>query len=251
VVVGRIIVEDGHVFRPLRVTRVAGDAPLRMAFGSLTPHKLIRRELIVQHAIRFPEGRVTWEDGIFLSQVAPRARRISLLQDRVYYIKHRLPDRLSARAWQRGKARAAVEIVDNLRRLDADAAETDAVAFGLYDRLLRIWDAPRFLRLPPEKQALLVSRMQEAAGALLPSSRDAELPYPLQLRSLAFRSGRVPLVAALVRSEQDMRPAAKLRRPVLVPTLTRAWIGKARRKASRAAPPGLPGRPTHALSRFR
>jgi hypothetical protein len=51
------------------------------------------------------------------------------------------------------------------------------------------------------------------------------------LRSLAFRGGRVRVVVALVRSEQDKWPAAQLRRPVLLPIVARAWMGKARRTA--------------------
>jgi hypothetical protein len=212
---------------------VLADAPLRMGFTSLTPHKLVRRELLVRHRIRFPEGRLAWEDGIFLSRVAPHAHRISVLQDRAYYIKHREPHRLSAAFRIRSKARSAIEIVDTLRRLQADPVETDAIATGLYRRLVRAWNSKRFLRLSQRTQELDVATMQRAGTSLVPTSRDAELPLRLHLRSLAFRTGRVPVVAALASCEQEHRWTAPLRHPVLLPTLARAALGRTRRATSR------------------
>ena len=233
VVVGRMTLERDVVFRPLQHPHVLADAPLRMAFSSLTPHKLVRRELLVRQRIRFPERRVAWEDGIFLSRVAPHARRISVLQDRAYYIKHREPHRLSAGFRIRSKARSALEIVETLRRLQADPVETDAIAAGLYRRLLRAWNSKRFLRLSRRTQELDVATMQRAGAALFRASRDAELPRRLHLRSLAFRTGRVPVVAALASWEQEHRWTAPLRHPVLLPTLARAALGTARRATAR------------------
>jgi hypothetical protein len=233
VVVGRMTLERDEVSRPLQDLRVLADAPLRMAFTSLTPHKLVRRELLVRHRIRFPEGRLAWEDGIFLSRVAPRAQRISVLRDRAYYIKHCEPHRLSAAFRIRSKARSAIEIVDTLRRLQADPVETDAIATGLYSRLVRIWNSKRFMRLSRHTQELDVATMQRAGTSLFPASRDAELPLRLHLRSLAFRTGRVPVVAALASCEHEHRWTAPLRHPVLLPTLARAALVRTRRAMTR------------------
>jgi glycosyltransferase involved in cell wall biosynthesis len=235
VAVGRMTLERGELL-PLENPRLLADAPLRMAFTSLTPHKLVRRELLVRHGIRFPEGRLAWEDGIFLARLAPHAQRISVVEDRAYYIKHREPHRLSAAFRIRAKARSAIEIVETLRRLEADPVETDAIATGLYRRLVRTWNSKRFLRLSRHTQELDVAMMQRAGTSLFPASRDAELPLRLHLRSLAFRTGRVPVVAALASSEQQEHPrTAALRHPVLLPTLARAALGRARRAASRRA----------------
>jgi glycosyltransferase involved in cell wall biosynthesis len=235
VVVGRVTVEDDRVVYPLAPEPPLIDAPLRTVFTSLTPHKLIRRELIVKHGIRFREGRVTWEDGIFLAELAPRARRISTLQDRAYYIKHREPTRRSARFYVRPKARAAVEMVEILRRLDADPAEVDIIAFTLYRRLLQSWNAPRFLRMSQHEQELLISTMRKAAIALVPPVHEAKLRYRLHVRSLAFRTGRLPVVIALVESERDNRWGARARHPLLLPILVRAWLAAVTRRVPRAA----------------
>lgn len=48
--------------------------------GPMTPHKLYRRELLLEHGIRFPEGRrALWEDIFFNVDVLAVAQRISIL----------------------------------------------------------------------------------------------------------------------------------------------------------------------------
>ncbi len=50
------------------------------------PHKLFRRDFLMEHGIRFPEGgRVLWEDVFFALDVAPHARVISVLADTPFY----------------------------------------------------------------------------------------------------------------------------------------------------------------------
>jgi glycosyltransferase involved in cell wall biosynthesis len=50
------------------------------------PHKLFRRAFLMEHHIRFPEGRrVLWEDLFFALDVAPHAKVISVLADTPFY----------------------------------------------------------------------------------------------------------------------------------------------------------------------
>jgi hypothetical protein len=50
------------------------------------PHKLFRREFLIEHRIRFPEGRrVLWEDVFFALDIAPHAKVISVLADTPFY----------------------------------------------------------------------------------------------------------------------------------------------------------------------
>ena len=50
------------------------------------PHKLFRRAFLMEHHIRFPEGRrVLWEDVFFALDVAPHAEVISVLADTPFY----------------------------------------------------------------------------------------------------------------------------------------------------------------------
>lgn len=50
------------------------------------PHKLFRRAFLLEHGIRFPEGRrVLWEDVFFCLDVARHAKIISVLADTPFY----------------------------------------------------------------------------------------------------------------------------------------------------------------------
>ena len=50
------------------------------------PHKLFRRAFLMEHHIRFPEGRrVLWEDVFFALDIAPHAKVISVLADTPFY----------------------------------------------------------------------------------------------------------------------------------------------------------------------
>jgi hypothetical protein len=128
-----------------------------------------------------------------------------------------------------------MEIVGILRRLGADPAEADVVAFRLWRRMLRSWNSKRFLRLDPALKDGLVATMRDAARTLAPPGSDARLRHALRLRSLAFRTGSTGVVVALAETEHDHRPGARLLRPPLLPVLTRAWLIRARVGAGRHA----------------
>jgi glycosyltransferase involved in cell wall biosynthesis len=50
------------------------------------PHKLFRRELLMEHGIRFPEGRrVLWEDVFFALDVAQHMKVVSVMADTPFY----------------------------------------------------------------------------------------------------------------------------------------------------------------------
>ncbi|MFD5600514.1 glycosyltransferase family 2 protein [Leucobacter sp. NPDC058333] len=53
-----------------------GPIELSRAMESLSPQKLFRREMLENNGLRFPEGRVRLEDGIFVTRAYVLARRI-------------------------------------------------------------------------------------------------------------------------------------------------------------------------------
>jgi glycosyltransferase involved in cell wall biosynthesis len=59
------------------------------------PHKLFRRQMLMEHQIRFPEGRrVLWEDVFFALDVAQHTKVISVMADTPFY--HWVRDRDTA-----------------------------------------------------------------------------------------------------------------------------------------------------------
>ena len=56
------------------------------------PWKLFRREFVEKQGIRFPEGMVRLEDGIFVTEAYVTARRVSIVAEYDYYRKRSQPD---------------------------------------------------------------------------------------------------------------------------------------------------------------
>ena len=86
IVVGKVVGHSKPVPRTLfrrNLEEAKLDWPplLRM----LTPHKLFRKALLVEHGIRFPEGRRRLEDHVFVVHAFFHARRISVLADYACY----------------------------------------------------------------------------------------------------------------------------------------------------------------------
>jgi hypothetical protein len=50
-------------------------------FDTLTPHKMFRRQFLLDNGIVFPEGRVRLEDQLFLARAYPLAKNVSILGD--------------------------------------------------------------------------------------------------------------------------------------------------------------------------
>ncbi|SEF92836.1 Glycosyl transferase family 2 [Actinacidiphila yanglinensis] len=66
------------IFRHTREKCGVADADL---FDTLTPHKMFRRQFLLDNGIEFPEGRVRLEDQLFLARAYPKAKNVSILGD--------------------------------------------------------------------------------------------------------------------------------------------------------------------------
>ncbi|WP_169333381.1 glycosyltransferase family 2 protein [Demetria terragena] len=71
-----------HVFRKNIKDAKLGKDPV---LAIMTPHKLVRTEMVRAHGIRFPEGRVRLEDHLFFIKCYFAAERISILADKLCY----------------------------------------------------------------------------------------------------------------------------------------------------------------------
>lgn len=71
-----------QVFLVDRESCTVDDAPL---YGSLTPHKMFRTSFLLEHDLRFPEGKWLREDQLFVSQVFLADPKVSILSSYVCY----------------------------------------------------------------------------------------------------------------------------------------------------------------------
>jgi poly(ribitol-phosphate) beta-N-acetylglucosaminyltransferase len=86
IVIGKVVGHDRKVPRGLfRETVHAAPFDSVKFLGLLTPHKLFRRAMLLEHGIRFPEGRLRLEDHLFVVHAYFHAAGITVLADRPAY----------------------------------------------------------------------------------------------------------------------------------------------------------------------
>jgi poly(ribitol-phosphate) beta-N-acetylglucosaminyltransferase len=86
IVIGKVVGHGRKVPRGLfRETVHAAPFDSVKFLGLLTPHKLFRRAMLLEHGIRFPEGRLRLEDHLFVVHAYFHAAGISVLADRPAY----------------------------------------------------------------------------------------------------------------------------------------------------------------------
>ncbi|REF35076.1 glycosyltransferase family 2 protein [Thermasporomyces composti] len=132
--VGGTMTGPNSVFRETVERCTIEDAPL---IDSLSPHKMFRRAFLLEHDLRFPEGRRRLEDQLFMVQAYLKARTVSILGDYCCYYWNRRDDGGNSS----GTASTMEGYYDNLREV-LDAVEAGTEPGELRDRLMR-----RFFRV--------------------------------------------------------------------------------------------------------
>ncbi|WP_405014360.1 glycosyltransferase family 2 protein [Kitasatospora sp. NBC_01539] len=171
---------------------------------SMTALKLFRRSLLLDHGLRFPEGRVPLEDHIFTLQAYLAARRVSVVHDYTCYHWVRREQPTPPPHAGTGIAeycRSVATLFGIIRR---------AVPPGpLQDALIARWYQVKVLnRLDERVVAQADAAFRKTHRALLdlvrqevPPTVDAHLPAALRVRSAVLRSGTAEHVRALARHE--------------------------------------------------
>jgi glycosyltransferase involved in cell wall biosynthesis len=186
------------------------DADLRVAFYTLSPPKLIRRSYIETQGLRFPEGRVRLEDGIYSAQAYLCASRVSILGGYDFYHKCRREDGTNISS-QRSQPREHLRSVSIIMQIIREFAKDDDLADDLV-QIIWEWKALRKLR----PRSLLTwdhkarSEWVAAIGALgeshVPRELDRRLTAFDQLRSEFARSGDVDALVALAKVQAGPKP---------------------------------------------
>lgn len=204
--------EIGHGFGvPRRMfRRTVPDAKLGRddVLALLTPHKLFRRQMLVDHGIRFPEGPRRLEDHHFVIQAYFRARRITVTGDHPVY--HWAKRDEGTNATRMPFARSLY--YDNLRDI-LDIVDRNTEPGELRDRLYTHWLRykmihkllrPRFRTPGPDSRALYgeVRRLMDERFGL---AVDRHLPVGYRLVARAVRADRFDLVVAAAHVANGLR----------------------------------------------
>ncbi|WP_446039479.1 glycosyltransferase family 2 protein [Streptomyces sp. SID1121] len=201
-----------ELFRRNHPRATLATAPL---IDSLTPHKMFRRSFLMDHGLRFPEGKRRLEDHVFVTAAYFLAERISVLSDYVCYFHVARPDASNAGfrpfdpAGYFGNLREALDIVD---------AHTEPGA--LRDRLHRRWlrvemvgrlTAPRYRDAPAAWRDEFFAEVRSALAERFAPGVAAGLAAPQRAVVALVEQDRPDAVRDLARWESAVRVKASAR----------------------------------------
>lgn len=184
--VGRVVISSTY-------DRTAADAFLPLVLRTLTPQKLFRRSMLIEHGMSFPEEKVRLEDGMMIVPAYFKARRVSVLSDYDYYHLRAHPaghnissGRLDPEGYTWSIGEVSRLIVEN----DPDPARAALLVLDLYARkCLKMYEPERFARMPDSRRDEWIRQHQAHIAKYVPAELDADLPYPLRQRSQLLRAG--------------------------------------------------------------
>ncbi|WP_411732863.1 glycosyltransferase family 2 protein [Paeniglutamicibacter sp.] len=209
----RMVGIGGRGIVPGVYTKTLVDAPLRTILATLSPQKMVRRELLDTHSIRFPEGLIRLEDGMMLTRCYLASRRNSILVDYDYYFIRTREDggnissrRSAPEEYTNSVATIARIIKDNLE----DAGQTEVLVLDLYRRkVLRAYAPARFRAMNAHTRARTLAAHARFASEHIPEALEAHLGFPHLQRSRLVRSQDEAGLLRLARTEEDLNPACR------------------------------------------
>lgn len=186
--------------RPIaRPLRTVADADL-LADGvwrSLTPHKLVRRRLIEQLGLRFPEDMVQGEDQVFMAACMFAATKVSLVADRPCYYRRIRPDGTNLSRQPQTLANKAL----TCSRMASLVVANTPPGQRRDDLLRRV-----FVRtLAPALHRPFLAATPQARSAFLDQMQREVLPHlPPAVLAVATDKQRLRLLTARVGTEADL-----------------------------------------------
>jgi glycosyltransferase involved in cell wall biosynthesis len=194
----------------------APDADLEKVLQTLTPQKLIRRSLLVDRDLRFPEEKIRLEDGMMLTRTYYTASRVSALGDYDYYYIRTRDDggnissgRLDppTYTWSIG------EVSRLIKEHDPDPARADRIVLDLYRRkCLKMYRPDRFAEMQNIHRDEWLHEHAKYIATHIPPELEAELKPPFRQRSERVRAG----------DKEGLLLLGKIEEREAVPTLVRA-----------------------------
>jgi glycosyltransferase involved in cell wall biosynthesis len=167
------------------------------------PHKLFRRAFLMEHHIRFPEGRrVLWEDVFFALDVASHAKVVSVLSDTPFYHWVRGRKTASSSYWDRPEeywhwVRWIVQMTsEKLSRPTLEGQWRLMLLHQYRSRVLARLDTSLF-KAPTQQLEFVKTMAEDIIGNHIPEELDAGLS-PMDLgKAVLVRRGRWDLLQKL------------------------------------------------------
>ena len=160
---------------------------------SLAPQKMFRREMLERHGIRFPEGKVRLEDGMFVMRAYYAADTITVLSDIVYYYLRTREDgsNISSSAFKPADYNWSItQVMRIIRDSDPDPQRADRMILNLYRRkCLKFYQPDRYPKLRLARRADHMREHRAVQAEFIPPTLEAQLKRPYRRRSELIRAG--------------------------------------------------------------
>ena len=198
-----------------------GSATLKtpLLLSPMTPHKMYRRQFLLDHGIVFPEGgaaggKVQWEDIHFNIDVYAHTDRLGVLASRPFY--HWVTGTGSNNSASYGRDpdeywRHLSAIFEHLDESPMDQASADRIRASQYaNRVLAAMVGPRALKRDPQYYAKSLNHAIDFAERWVPRRIDESLEAIGRARSALLRNGHEDLLIPLAELDQGVtaRPVA-------------------------------------------
>jgi len=203
-----------RLFRHNREKCSAADADL---FATLTPHKMFRRQFLLDHDIRFPEGRVRLEDQLFLAQAYPLAKTVSVLGEHPTYHWRRREDG-GNNSRQPPRPEDYYHHLRNVIRAVKDRSTPGPVQDRMLQRsyrgeIMRPVTEPRIFRRTGADLQRYFDVVHQLVTDEMPTSVGAGLPGLVSLRAHLLEAGRLDALLELARRTSAVQPCVRMGEP--------------------------------------
>ena len=180
----------------------------------MTPHKLYRRQFLLDHGIRFIEGaRVLWEDVYFNIDVFTHHPRVATLSS--YPMYHWVAtganssstfDRDPAEQWSHLR-----RVMTHVREAGLDADSRDWLLGHWYRTRVLGWIGPGLLSRPAAVTAIGLPLLEGLVEDLVPERLDAALGPMDRGRADLLRAGRTDLLHQLAEADRGITLVPRVR----------------------------------------
>ncbi|NMR31275.1 glycosyltransferase family 2 protein [Crystallibacter degradans] len=213
VLVPKMVGIGGRRVQAALFERTVKDVDLREILRSLSPQKMVRRELLVKNGIRFHEDKVRLEDGMVMSQCYLLSHRTSILADYDYYYIRTREDGAnisSTPTIPEGYTWSVGEIARILTEGDKDAGQAKLLVLDLFRRkCLRVYEPQRFLKFSSEIQQRWMAAHADFVDRYIPEDLEAQLVTPFKQKTQFIRNRDVAGMLEYCKLEGSLQPTAR------------------------------------------
>ena len=192
-----------------------GPIEISRAMETLSPQKLFRREMLERDGLRFPEGRVRLEDGIFVTRAYVIARRIMFCGVKpLYFIALRddgqniSGQRIDPDNYVASCRKIAETLIDGV----PDEARAHVLVRQFFGRKgLRFYAPKRWQRMDRGQRQHWVDLHRAFLDDLLPARYDAGIAHPTDRKKVELiRAGGVDGLNRLISASGDLDHTARV-----------------------------------------